>query len=67
MYIIIFKSKQLNQQYTMQACFYESLAPVVKVLNERELFIYLFLCACSTLGEHILFCWESCKIPGCPV
>ena len=59
--------KQLNQQYTMQACLYESLTLVVKTLNERELFIYLYLCVCSTLGEHILFRWESCKIPGCAV
>ena len=66
-FYIIFKSKQLNQQHTMQACFYESLTLVVKALNEGELFIYLYLCVCSTLGEHILFRWESCKIPGCAV
>ena len=54
-FYIIFKSIQLNQQYTMQPCFYESLTPAVKVLNERELFIYLLLCVCSTLGEHMLF------------
>ena len=51
----------------MQPFFYESLTPAVKVLNERELFIYLFLCVCSTLGKHIRFLLESCKIPGCPV
>ena len=37
----------------MQACLYESLTLVVKALNERKLFIYLYLCVCSTLGEHI--------------
>ena len=66
-FYIIFKSKQLNLQYTMQPCFYESLTSAVKVLNEHELFIYLFLCVFSRLGEHILFCWESLKIPGYPV
>ena len=48
----------------MQACFYELLTPAVKVLNERELFIYLYLCVCSTLGKHILFCWNPVKFLG---
>ena len=48
----------------MQPCFYESLTPAVKVLNECELFIYLFLCVCSTLGKHIRFCWNPVKFLG---
>ena len=63
-FYIIFKSKQLNQQYTMQPFFYESMTTAVKVLNERELFIYLFLCVCSTLGKRILFCWNPVKFLG---
>ena len=48
----------------MQACLYESLTLVVKALNERELFIYLYLCVCSTLGEHTFFVGNPVKFLG---
>ena len=45
----------------MQPFFYESLTPAVKVLNERELFI--FVCLFNTRKTHP-FCWNPVKFLG---